>query len=78
MHQLAVHGAGVAWLNRRHPGSDPGPSPRDLVGRLRWYPREALRAARRGNRDEAGFILLDLVAMYAYDAGRLRSNEARR
>jgi glycosyltransferase involved in cell wall biosynthesis len=78
LRQLAVHGAGVAWLNRRYPGSDPPPSLRQLLGRLRWYPRTAWSRARRGDREEALFVLIDLVALYAYDAGRLRSNDARR
>jgi mycofactocin glycosyltransferase len=78
LHQLAVHGAGVAWLNRRHPGSDPPPTLRELLGRLSWYPREALSRARRGDREEALFVLIDLLALYAYDACRLRSNAARR
>ncbi len=75
--QLGVHGAGVAWLNRRHPGSDPGPSPRELAGRLRWYARAALRRARAGEREEAVFVVLDALALMAYDLGRLRSNAAR-
>lgn len=78
LRQLAQHGAGVAWLNRRYPGSDPPPSARQLAGRLSWYPREAWSRARRGEREEALFVLLDLVALFAYDAGRLRSNDARR
>lgn len=78
LRQLAVHGAGVAWLNRRYPGSDPGPTLRQLAGRLSWYPRTAWARARRGEREEAVFVLIDLLALYAYDAGRLRSNDARR
>jgi GT2 family glycosyltransferase len=78
MRQLAVHGAGVAWLNRRYPGSDPRPRPRQLAGRLSWYPRTAWSLARRGDREEALFVLIDLLALFAYDAGRLRSNAARR
>jgi mycofactocin glycosyltransferase len=76
LRQLAVHGAGVAWLNRRYPGSDPAPTLRELAGRLRHYPRAAW--ARRHDSEEALFILLDLLALYAYDSGRLRSNAARR
>ena len=78
LRQLAVHGAGVAWLNRRYPGSDPAPSLRQLAGRLSWYPRTAWSRARRGEREEALFVLIDLLALSAYDAGRLRSNDARR
>jgi GT2 family glycosyltransferase len=78
MRQLAQHGTGVAWLNRRYPGSDPPPGLRELAGRLRHYPRTAWRRARAGEREEALFVLLDLLALYAYDAGRLRSNAPRR
>jgi mycofactocin glycosyltransferase len=78
LRQLAVHGAGVAWLDRRYPGSDPAPTLRQLAGRLSWYPRAAWSRARRGDRQEAVFVLIDLLALYAYDAGRLRSNDARR
>ena len=78
LRQLAVHGAGVAWLDRRYPGSDPAPSLRQLAGRLSWYPRTAWSRARRGEREEALFVLIDLLALSAYDAGRLRSNDARR
>jgi mycofactocin glycosyltransferase len=75
--QLVVHGAGVAWLNGRYPDSDPAPGPRELAGRLKWYPRHAWSCARAGEREEAVFVLLDLLAAYAYDAGRLRSNVPR-
>ena len=78
LRQMAVHGAGTAWLNRRYPGSDPPPSLRQLAGRLSWYPRTAWSRARRGEREEALFVLIDLLALSAYDAGRLRSNDARR
>ena len=42
------------------------------------YPRTAWSRARRGEREEALFALIDLLALSAYDAGRLRSNDARR
>lgn len=74
--QLAVHGAGAAWLDRRHPGADPPPRPRQLLGRLKHYPPTAWREWRAGRREEAMFVLVDLLALYAYDAGRLRSNRA--
>jgi GT2 family glycosyltransferase len=76
--QLAVHGAGSAWLDRRHPGSDPPPRLRSLLGRLRYYPLRAWREWRAGRHEEAAFVLVDLLALYAYDAGRLRSNAPRR
>jgi mycofactocin glycosyltransferase len=77
LRQLATHGAGVAWLNRRFPGSDPPPTLRQLAGRLSWYPRQAIGRFARGEGEEALFVLVDLLALYAYDLGRLRSNEPR-
>lgn len=66
--QLARHGAGLAWLEQRYAGSAPGPTPRDLVGRVPHYLLAAGRAARP---EEAFFALVDLVCLYARDAGRL-------
>lgn len=66
--QLARHGAGLAWLDERYAGSAPGPTPRDLVGRIPHY---LLAAARAGGPEEAFFALVDLVCLYAADAGRL-------
>jgi GT2 family glycosyltransferase len=67
--QLARHGAGLAWLERRHPGSAPAPGPRELVGRIPHYLRAAARAP---DREQAGFALADLICLYARDLGRLR------
>jgi GT2 family glycosyltransferase len=69
--QLAVHGAGVAWLERRYPGSFPAPGPRRFAGGVAWRLRQAARA--RG-RDERLFALIDALAFTAITAGRLRSN----
>jgi mycofactocin glycosyltransferase len=75
--QLLVHGAGAAWLDTYHPGADPPPTLRNLLGRLRHYPLRAFSELRAGRRTEAAFVLIDLLALYAYDLGRLRSNAAR-
>jgi GT2 family glycosyltransferase len=72
--QLARHGAGLAWLERRYAGSSPAPTLRDLIGRIPHY---LLAAARAPDRDEALFALFDLVCLYARDAGRLHYNHAR-
>jgi GT2 family glycosyltransferase len=70
--QLARHGAGLAWLERRHPGSEPPPGIRDVLGRVPHY---LVAAARAGEREEALFALVDLVALYARDLGRLRGQD---
>jgi glycosyltransferase involved in cell wall biosynthesis len=73
--QLARHGSGAAWLNRRYPGEFPPPRPRELAGRVvraavggiaglaRWRPQLAAAAA------------LELVATCAFDLGRLLGND---
>jgi hypothetical protein len=74
LRQLVVHGAGAAWLNRRHPGSDPPPPARSLVRRPGHYGRRAARAWRRGDRDAVRFAVIELLALYAFDLGRLLPN----
>ena len=75
--QLARHGSGAAWLNRRYPGEFPPPSPRDLAGRLRNAALTSGAAMMRGEREPAAFALLDLLSQSAFDGGRLLSNRAR-
>jgi GT2 family glycosyltransferase len=70
--QLARHGAGLAWLERRYPGSAAPPTPRELVGRVPHY---LLAAARAGTPEEAAFALADLACLYARDWGRLRPRD---
>lgn len=72
--QLARHGAGLAWLERRYAGSAPGPGRRELLGRIPHY---LLAAVRAPGREETLFALVDLVSLYARDAGRLQFNRAR-
>lgn len=75
--QLARHGSGAAWLNRRYPGEFPPPSPRDLVGRVARGAVTASAAASRGDRESAAFALLDVLTSSAFDLGRLLPNHAR-
>jgi hypothetical protein len=66
--QVARHGAGAAWLDRRHPGSFPralGP------GTLAYSARTLARAAR--TRDP--LPLVGLYAHWAFELGRLLPNE---
>ncbi|MGI8802058.1 MAG: glycosyltransferase [Solirubrobacteraceae bacterium] len=67
--QLARHGAGLAWLEQRYPGSVPLPRARSLVGRVPHYLRAAAAAP---DREETLFALADLACLCARDVGRLR------
>jgi GT2 family glycosyltransferase len=69
--QKARHGAGAAWLERRHRGSFPR---RRLPGLALWSARRVLGAS-PGNRSTA---LVDVVAVWAFELGRLLPNGARR
>ena len=74
--QRAIHGAGIAWLNRAYPGSWP---PRRRPGLLWWGVRHAaaglVAAARRRNRDDALWAVLDPLEEIAHELGRSLPNE---
>jgi GT2 family glycosyltransferase len=76
--QLARHGSGAHWLERRYPGEFPAPRPRELAGRAVRCVRAVARALARRDPEAAGFALLDLAGSTAFDLGRLLPNEARR
>jgi mycofactocin glycosyltransferase len=76
--QMARHGSGAAWLDRRYPGAFPPPGPRAVLGRFPHFGRAAIRALRAGDREGAVFAALDLATLCAYDLGRLLPNDARR
>lgn len=77
--QVAHHGSGAAWLNRRYPGEFPVPGPRAVAGRLARAGRGAIRAARRGDREDVDAGLIEVVEAGAFLVGRLLlSNDARR
>ncbi len=72
--QRARHGAGAAWLAKRWPGALPR---RRLSGLAVWSAGRAaqgIKAAARGNRDEALLGLLDGPATLAFELGRLIPN----
>jgi GT2 family glycosyltransferase len=74
LRQLARHGAGAAWCERRHPGSFPPTPPAALARRLARDGLRALAAAGRGEREAAAFAALDLLGGCAFEAGRHLSN----
>jgi GT2 family glycosyltransferase len=74
--QKTLHGAGAAWLDRRYPGSFP---PRRRPGLVWWAVRAGttglLSAARRRDRDQALWAVLDPLEQLAVEFGRLLPNE---
>jgi GT2 family glycosyltransferase len=75
--QLARHGAGAAWLERRYPGEFPAPRPRELAGRAARSVAVVALALGRARSDAAARAALEFVAGCAFDAGRLLSNQPR-
>jgi GT2 family glycosyltransferase len=79
LRQVAQHGSGAAWLDRRYPGEFPASGPRAFAGRLARAAREAARAARRGDRTGVDAGLIEVAEAIAFLVGRLGlSNDARR
>jgi GT2 family glycosyltransferase len=77
--QVAHHGSGAAWLNRRYPGAFPAAGARGLAGRLRRAAATAVSGARSGDRDAVDAGLIEVVEASAFLIGRLLlSNDARR
>jgi GT2 family glycosyltransferase len=78
LRQLARHGAGAGWCNRRHPGSFPPPGGPALAARLGRSAARALAAGARGDREAAAFAALELAEASAFELGRLLPNRVRR
>jgi GT2 family glycosyltransferase len=76
--QLARHGSGAAWLNRRYPGEFPPPMWSAFGRRVARSAVQALAAAFRGRRELAGAAVVELIGACAFQAGRLLPNRARR
>jgi GT2 family glycosyltransferase len=72
--QLARHGSGAAWLERRYPGEFPAPGAGALARRAAAHARAASRALGRGEREAAAFALIDLAGMVAFEGGRRLPN----
>jgi GT2 family glycosyltransferase len=75
--QRARHGAGAAWLNRRHPGSFPR---RRWIGLAAWAVRSEAAAAAalaRGRRAQALIGAIEPLDVWAFELGRMASNEVR-
>lgn len=75
--QLAVHGSGAGWVQRRHPGAFPAPGALALSRRLAADGHRALRELRRGEREAVALAALDMLATMAFELGRLLPNRRR-
>ena len=72
--QRVRHGSGAAWLQRRHPGSSPARRPLGLL----WWSAKRVAGGLRGDRDARIVGLVDPLAVWAVELGRLIPNRARR
>ncbi|MFL5845927.1 MAG: glycosyltransferase [Solirubrobacteraceae bacterium] len=72
LRQRARHGSGSAWLNRRHPGSQPA---RPVVGLIREKLVEFARHVRHLRREQSVMAAIDILVSLAFLAGRLMPNE---
>ncbi|HEY1524202.1 MAG TPA: glycosyltransferase family 2 protein [Solirubrobacteraceae bacterium] len=76
--QQVRHGRGAGWLNAHYPGQFPGRGWRFLANRLVRLSGEAARSLARGDREQAGFAMLDLIRVWAFELGRIRPDRPRR
>jgi GT2 family glycosyltransferase len=76
--QQVRHGRGVGWLGRRYPGAFPAPGWRFLANRLVHLSAHSVRSLVRGDREQAGFALLDLIRIWAFEFGRRSPEQPRR
>jgi GT2 family glycosyltransferase len=75
--QLARHGAGARWCNRRHPGSFPRTGVGQIMRRAVHSLLVALGAMIRGDREQAGFAVLEIAETLAFELGRVIPNQPR-
>jgi GT2 family glycosyltransferase len=71
--QKARHGAGAAWLAERYPGAFPR---RRWTGLAAWSVR-SIRAGRRRGSGGASMAVVDVLAVWAFELGRLLPNRPR-
>ena len=76
--QQLRHGRSAAWLNRRWPGEFPARGVRFVANRTVHVGGHVVSSMARGDRQEAGFALLDLSRIWAFELGRLIPDRPRR
>jgi GT2 family glycosyltransferase len=76
LRQLAQHGAGAGWLDRRYPGTFPPAGAIEQLRRGGHYSLGAARALAGGDREAASFALIELAALWTFALGRRLSNRA--
>jgi hypothetical protein len=74
--QLARHGAGAAWLNRRYPGTFPPAGGLEQLRRGGHYLLGAGRAWAAGDREAAAYELIEVASLWTFALGRRLSNRA--
>jgi GT2 family glycosyltransferase len=75
LRQRARHGSGAAWLDREHPGSSPR---KRWLGLAKWTAGSfagAAAARARGRRDDALVGVVEPLWVWAFELGRMFSNE---
>jgi GT2 family glycosyltransferase len=75
--QLARHGSGAAWCERRHPGSFPASDLRDVLARLSHDATDGVSRLLGGQPEAAGFAMLGALESCAFELGRLVPNVRR-
>jgi GT2 family glycosyltransferase len=78
LRQLARHGSGAAWCERRHPGSFPPPTAWALARRVAAGAARAAAATAAGEREQAAFAGIEIAEAAAFTLGRLLPNRAHR
>jgi cellulose synthase/poly-beta-1,6-N-acetylglucosamine synthase-like glycosyltransferase len=72
--QIARHGSGAAWIERRWPNEFASPGPRRVARRLAREAWTAAEAAVRGDDNQAKGALLEIAGAIAFELGRLLPN----
>jgi hypothetical protein len=75
LRQKVRHGAGAAWLDELYPGAFPPRDKRFWLERLAREIKMAAPMVARGESDRAADLLFPTITVWAFELGRLLSNE---